>query len=118
MDNSGRKRAGQVNSSRRKAATTSQVVRKRELDRNAQRASRNRTRSRIAFLEEKTRRLEAVNGSGQVAELLREVEKLRQENSHLRSLICKIRGLTESEGAPISKLEVTAQHLLLHQVKS
>ena len=118
MNGDRHKMAGKTTSSRRKTATTSQIVRKRELDRFAQRASRERTRLRLEFLEEKIQTLEAVDGPGQVAELMRKVEELRQENSRLRSLTWKIRCLADSVGpSKSSRFKSVREYVLRQSVK-
>lgn len=85
-----------LDNGQRKDAQCNQVLRKRESDRLAQRASRERTRQRLAFLEAKVKSLEATERSQQITGLLTQIEELRQENSRLRALILKVQTLTQA----------------------
>lgn len=55
----------------------------------AQRANRERTRYRIASLEEQVVQLQAVVASKDVLAIVEEVVKLKQENEKLKSVIGK-----------------------------
>lgn len=58
----------------RRATADSQIDRKRELDRIAQRMSRERSRNRIIFLEQKLKSLEARDRGGQISHLMKVIE--------------------------------------------
>ena len=72
-----------------------QINRKRELDRIAQRMSRERSRNRILFLEEKLRSLEALDSGSQTSRLLNTIENLRTNNAELTSSLMKIRFIVD-----------------------
>jgi hypothetical protein len=86
------------NRARRRCSSTGQTAKKRELDRIAQKKSRERARNRMAELEEKIRRLQADDKQKQISELMGVIEGLRSENERLRTMTEKIRSLTESVG--------------------
>jgi hypothetical protein len=69
---------------------SNRVVRKRELDRVAQRASRERNRNRIQFLEKKLACLEAKDQPSRISDLMKVVSELREENERLRTTLRKI----------------------------
>lgn len=79
----------------RRPSQASQISRKRELDRSAQRASRERVKNRIAFLEEKLARLEAGDENAQISDLMQRISNLQNENSRLRAILLKIRAWTD-----------------------
>jgi hypothetical protein len=83
---------------RRRGSNSGQTAKKRELDRIAQKKSRERARNRMAELEEKIRRLQADDKQKQISELMGVIEDLRGENEKLRSMTEKIRSLTEAIG--------------------
>ena len=87
----------------RRATADSQVDRKRELDRIAQRMSRERSRNRIVFLEQKLKSLEARDRGGQISYLMKVIEDLRQENTQLRASMMKIRFIADNLAEPASK---------------
>ena len=64
-----------------------QRERKRALDRKAQRASREKTRSHIAHLEKTVRILSEKNGGSAAGELLEEMDRLHAEIGRLRKII-------------------------------
>lgn len=73
--------------------------RKRALDRKAQRASREKTRARIAHLENLVKALsEQHNEAETVQQLLSEIERLTAESEKLRKIIKEIGGLVEEFG--------------------
>ena len=82
--------------SRQGKGQSSQAARKREFDRLAQRASRERTRQRLAFLEAKVESLEATDRPEHITGLLRQIEELREENTRFRALLSKVLVLTQS----------------------
>jgi DNA repair exonuclease SbcCD ATPase subunit len=83
---------------RQRGSSSGQTAKKRELDRIAQKKSRERARNRMAELEEKIRRLQADDKQKQISELMRVIEDLRNENERLRSMTEKIRLLTNAVG--------------------
>ena len=76
----------------------SQIERKRELDRIAQRVSRERTRNRVRFLEDKLKSLEARDNQGQLSHLMEVIKKLQDENMELKSVMMKIGHLVTDPG--------------------
>ena len=80
----------------KRGAGDNQINRKRELDRIAQRTSRERARNRILVLEEKLRSLEALDNGGQTSQLLNTIECLRTHNTELTSSLMKIRFIVDS----------------------
>jgi hypothetical protein len=74
---------------------SNQRVRKRELDRVAQRASRERARNRPAFPEEKVAKLEALDQNQEVPNLMNALIKSREENARLRAALKRIRAYTD-----------------------
>jgi hypothetical protein len=83
---------------RRRESCNVQTAKKRELDRIAQKKSRERARNRMLELEDKLNRLQADDKQKQIADLLRVVEDLRKENERLRAVTDRIRCLTDSAG--------------------
>ena len=83
------------NDGQRRKASSSTVARKRESDKLAQRASRERTRHRLAYLEAKVELLEATDRPKQITGLLTQIEELREENTRLQALILKVQTLTQ-----------------------
>jgi hypothetical protein len=70
-----------------------QRERKRALDRKAQRASREKTRSHIAHLEKMNRILSEKNGSTATGELMDEMGRLHAEIDRLRKIIDSIKSV-------------------------
>ena len=70
-----------------------QRERKRALDRKAQRASREKTRSHIAHLEKMVRILSEKNGSKATSELMEEMGRLHAEIDRLRKIIDSIKSV-------------------------
>lgn len=83
---------------RRRSTPSVQTAKKRELDRIAQKKSRDRARNRVTELEEKITRLQSHDKAKQIADLMQTVEELRGENERLRNVTDKIKCLTESAG--------------------
>lgn len=83
---------------RRRSTPSVQTAKKRELDRIAQKKSRDRARNRVLELEDKIVRLQSDDKQKQIADLMRTVEDLRKENDRLRGMTEKIKCLTESAG--------------------
>lgn len=82
---------------RPRESSSVQTAKKRELDRIAQKKSRERARNRMLELEEKLTRLQADDKQKQIADLIRVVEDLRKENERLRNVTDRIRCLTEGK---------------------
>ncbi|KIW35299.1 uncharacterized protein PV07_02002 [Cladophialophora immunda] len=84
---------GRVDESRNHRSTLEKThaQRKRELDRVAQRASRERTKNRIRFLEEKLAALEAEDRDSRICDLMKVIKDLREENGRLASRLSKIK---------------------------
>jgi hypothetical protein len=75
-------------------AGDSRLARKREQDRLAQRARRERVTNRVHFLEEKVKALEVNDKSEQITKTMSIIGNLTDENSRLKSLLAKIGCLT------------------------
>ncbi len=76
---------------RRRETSDSRAERKRELDRLAQRATRERTKNRIAFLEQKLASLESCDRQGEISHLTKIIDDLRNDNMRLQSAMLKMR---------------------------
>lgn len=92
----------------RRTTADSQIDRKRELDRIAQRMSRERSRNRIIFLEQKMKSLEARDRGGQISHLMKVIEDLRQENTQLRASMMKIRFIADDLSEPSTRCKCTS----------
>ncbi|KUJ07681.1 uncharacterized protein LY89DRAFT_691433 [Mollisia scopiformis] len=77
-------------------SSSSQTAKKRELDRIAQKKSRERVRNRMLELQEKLERLQSDDKQKQITDLLKVVDDLKKENERLRDTVEKIRGLVNS----------------------
>lgn len=78
--------------------STQRREKKRKHDREAQRASRERSRQQVAHLEELVRNLQAASQNpGQLDELLTQVEKARAESRRLRDILSRVHTLTSSD---------------------
>lgn len=76
---------------RKKNAGDIRADRKRELDRIAQRATRERTKNRIADLEQRLASLESGDKNNEVTQLTRTIAELRTENSRYHTALLKLR---------------------------
>ena len=76
--------------------TEEQIRKKRAADREAQRAVRERTKSRIHTLEQQ---LATSEQSHIVNSLTKEVEELRRENQHLKDCLRRVHNLTALDGS-------------------
>ena len=77
--------------SRRRDTGDSRAERKRVQDRLAQRATRERTKNRISYLEQRLSSLEAGDKHGEITSLTRIIDDLRNDNNRLRSALVRIR---------------------------
>ncbi|EXJ68623.1 uncharacterized protein A1O5_08417 [Cladophialophora psammophila CBS 110553] len=77
--------------SRRRDTDDSRAERKRIQDRLAQRATRERTKNRIAYLEQRLSSLEAGDKDGEITNLTRIIDNLRNDNNRLRNALVKMR---------------------------
>lgn len=77
---------------------SSQLARKREHDREAQRSSRQRIKSRMTMLEDKIEMLEAADKQNHIVGLLKIIEDLRQENEKLKNFAENIRNSSDEVG--------------------
>lgn len=89
---------------RRQESGGSRAERKRELDRLAQRATRERTKNRIADLEQRLASLESGDKNFEIAQLTKTIGELRKENGRFQTALLKMRfaineALGESEGS-------------------
>ena len=82
--------AGKIKS-RKRDTGDSRAERKRVQDRLAQRATRERTKNRIAYLEQRLSSLEAGNKHSEISHLARVIDDLRCDNNRLRNALVKIR---------------------------
>jgi hypothetical protein len=74
------------------------LARKRELDRQAQRSARVKTKNHIAHLESRIEALTRVQGSGDVKGLIDQIEEQRKENEALKATIKTIGKLVGNTG--------------------
>ena len=65
--------------------------------------SRERSRNRIIFLEQKLKSLEARDRGGEISHLMKVIEDLRQENTQLRASMMKIRFIADDLSEPATK---------------
>ncbi|OCT44281.1 hypothetical protein CLCR_05796 [Cladophialophora carrionii] len=86
--------------SRRRDADDSRVERKRIQDRLAQRATRERTKNRIAYLEQRLSSLEAGDKHGEITNLTRIIDNLRNDNNRLRNALVKMRTVIDQAVLP------------------
>jgi cell division septum initiation protein DivIVA len=91
-----RERNGKTKSGR--VSDSSQAAKKRELDRLAQKKSRERARNRMLELEQKLERLQSDDKQKQIADLLRTVDELRKENERLRGMHQRVLSLVNGVG--------------------
>lgn len=101
---------------RRKDNDEVRAERKRIQDRLAQRATRERTKNRIAYLEQRLRNLEAGDKAGEIASLTKIIDSVRQDNHRLRNAMVKIRTaidqavLTTEDDQPPSTSQVNLDY--------
>lgn len=74
------------------------LARKRELDRQAQRSARVKTKNHIAHLESRIEALTRVQGTGDVKGLIDQIEEQRKENETLKSTLKTIGKLVGNTG--------------------
>jgi hypothetical protein len=86
--------------SRRRETDDSRVERKRIQDRLAQRATRERTKNRIAYLEQRLSSLEAGDKHGEITNLTRIIDELRNDNNRLRNALVKMRTVIDQAVLP------------------
>ncbi len=84
-----------------------QRERKRALDRKAQRASREKTKSHIAHLERMVQILSQRSGNEATTELLEEISTLHDEVDRLKKTIDSIRGIL---GVDMSEADVVRRY--------
>ena len=88
---------------RRRDSNNCQTAKKREMDRIAQKKSRERAKNRMLELEEKLNRLQDDDKQKQISELMNTIDELRRENERLRTVTERIRGLTDAAGPPLPR---------------
>lgn len=76
---------------RRRKDGDGRAERKRELDRIAQRATRERTKNRIADLEQRIASLESGDKNSEISQLTRVIDDLRRENAKFRNQLSKMK---------------------------
>lgn len=79
------------------------LARKREIDREAQRSARVKTKNLIAHLESRIEDLTKVNNTGNVKRLIDQLEEQRKENEELRSTLQAIGKLVSGKNDDLSK---------------
>ncbi|KAK4939283.1 hypothetical protein LTR10_020372 [Elasticomyces elasticus] len=87
--------------------TLQRRLKKRESDRKCQRMSRERTKSRITYLEGLVEKLSHADDSGKVASLLTLVSQLQEERDSLSSKIKNIEAVLFPGSAPTTESAVT-----------
>lgn len=74
----------------RRDTSNAQLLKKRETDRLAQRATRERTKHRIEYLEQEIKRLKSQDQNAVISDLIETTEKQRTQNEELESALFKI----------------------------
>jgi hypothetical protein len=82
----------------RRDSTVSQTAKKREMDRLAQKKSREKARNRVMELEKKLETLQSDDKQKQITSLLKTVDDLKKENERLKGVATRIQGLVEGIG--------------------
>jgi hypothetical protein len=85
---------------RRDTDDSSRAERKRIQDRLAQRATRERTKNRIAYLEERLSSLEANDKHTEITHLTRTIDTLRGDNDRLRNAFLRLRATIDQAMLP------------------
>lgn len=80
----------------RSKSALSKEERKRNSDRESQRALRERKKDRMAFLEHTVKQLQKQNNDERVHELLKEIEALREDKISLEKLVSQLGTVTSS----------------------
>ena len=88
----------QQSSRRSQKLSEERLARKRELDRQAQRSARIKTKTHIAHLESRIETLTKVQGTGDVKSLIDQIEDQRKENEALKSTLKTIGKLIGTSG--------------------
>lgn len=81
------------------SSASSRIERKREVDRKAQRAIRERTKNRIAQLEQEVEYYKRLSEEGRTG-LLKELGQLREENRCLRQKLDAIKSIVSVDEGP------------------
>ena len=84
----------------RRDSACSQTAKKREMDRLAQKKSREKARRRVMELEKKLETLQSDDKQKQITDLLKVVDNLKKENERLRGVTGRIRGLVGGIAVP------------------
>jgi hypothetical protein len=98
---SGSPRKQQSSSRRAQKLSEERLARKRELDRQAQRSARVKTKNHISNLESRIEILTKVQGTGDIKSLIDQIEDQRKENEALKATlktIGKLVGITDENG--------------------
>lgn len=74
----------------RRDTSNAQILKKRETDRLAQRATRERTKHRIEHLEQEINRLKSQDQNAVIRDLIETTEKQRKQNEELEGALFKI----------------------------
>lgn len=88
----------QQSSRRAQKLSEERLARKRELDRQAQRSARVKTKNHIAHLESRIETLTKVQGTGDIKSLIDQIEDQRKENEALKATLKTIGKLVGNTG--------------------
>lgn len=91
----------------RRDTSSSQLLRKRETDRLAQRATRERTKHRIEHLEQEIKRLKSQDQNSVVRELIETTEKQQKRNEELEGSLLKVLLIVQSACKSIQRMRYT-----------
>lgn len=88
----------------RRDTSNAQLLRKRETDRVAQRATRERTKHRIEHLEQEIKRLKSQDQNAVVRELIETTEKQQKKNEDLEGTLLKVLLIVRSACRSIQRM--------------
>lgn len=93
----------------RKETSNAQLLKKRETDRLAQRATRERTKHRIEQLEQEIQRLKSLDQNTVIRDLIETTEKQRRQNEELEGALFKILLIVRSACKSIERMRYPVQ---------
>lgn len=88
----------------RRDTNNAQLLKKRETDRLAQRATRERTKRRIEQLEQEIKRLKSQDQNAVIRDLIETTEKQRRQNEELEGAMFKILLIVKSTCKSIERM--------------
>jgi hypothetical protein len=97
-----------------KKLSGARLARKREIDRQAQRSARVKTKNLIAHLESRIEELTRVHDSGNVKGLIDQLEDQRKQNEELRSTLAAIGKLVGGKTGDLSEFPTWYSYINEH----